>query len=218
MIDPGLNIQQKVTACSERLAVWGREVTGNFSGRIRKCKENLKRFRGGRDVQSIAQYKEAKQRLSHIYNQREVFWRQRSKQLWLQAGDSNSKYFHQAASKRRRNNQIEKLKNEEGQWVQWDNGLPELISRYFSELFNASESDWQEIIDCVPRTVTAEQNEELVKQVEEIEVKTALFHMHPDKAPGPDGMTPAFFQKHWKIVGKDIVDMVRTFFETGEFC
>lgn len=70
----------------------------------------------------------------------------------------------------------------------------------------------------MPRAITAEQNEELVKQVEEIEVKTTLYQMHPDKAPGPDGMTPAFFQKHWKIVGKDIVDMVQRFFTSGELC
>lgn len=39
--------------------------------------------------------------------------------------------------------------------------------------------------------------------------------MHTDKAPGPDGMTPAFFQKHWRIVGKDVVDLVRNFFDNG---
>lgn len=60
------------------------------------------------------------------------------------------------------------------------------------------------------------QNEELLKPVEDGEVKTALFQMQPDKAPGPDGMTPAFFQKHWKIVGKDVVQMVRNFFASGE--
>lgn len=40
--------------------------------------------------------------------------------------------------------------------------------------------------------------------------------MHPDKAPGPDGMTPVFFQKHWYVVRKDVVHMVREFFLTGE--
>ncbi|XP_074337027.1 uncharacterized protein LOC141674204 [Apium graveolens] len=32
------SIQQKVKACNETLAVWGKEVTGNFSKRIKKCK------------------------------------------------------------------------------------------------------------------------------------------------------------------------------------
>lgn len=56
----------------------------------------------------------------------------------------------------------------------------------------------------------------LLAEVEEKEVRTALFHMHLDKSPGPNGMTPGFFQKCWKIVKQDIVDIVNNFFETGE--
>lgn len=39
--------------------------------------------------------------------------------------------------------------------------------------------------------------------------------MHPDKAPGPDGMTPAFYQKHRSIVGNDVVNMTSRFFQEG---
>lgn len=39
--------------------------------------------------------------------------------------------------------------------------------------------------------------------------------MHPDKSPGPDGMTPAFFQKNWSIVGADVVALVSEFFVEG---
>ena len=38
----------------------------------------------------------------------------------------------------------------------------------------------------------------------EKEIQEAVFSMHPDKAPGPDRMNPAFFQRHWHIVGTDI--------------
>uniref|UniRef100_A0A803PXL3 Reverse transcriptase n=1 Tax=Cannabis sativa TaxID=3483 RepID=A0A803PXL3_CANSA len=39
--------------------------------------------------------------------------------------------------------------------------------------------------------------------------------MHPDKSPGPDGMTPNFFQKGWSIVSQDVVGVVQRFFDSG---
>ncbi|XP_060965138.1 uncharacterized protein LOC133034129 [Cannabis sativa] len=59
------------------------------------------------------------------------------------------------------------------------------------------------------------QNNILLQPISSDEVRHALFQMHPDKAPGPDGMGPGFFQKHWDIVGPDIVNMVTDFFASG---
>lgn len=36
------------------------------------------------------------------------------------------------------------------------------------------------------------------------EVRKALFDMHPDKAPGPDGMSVFFFQKFWDVIGEEV--------------
>lgn len=54
----------------------------------------------------------------------------------------------------------------------------------------------------------------LLSAVEEHEVKDALFHMHPEKSPGPDGMTPGFYQKFWKVLSADVVKIVRGFFDS----
>ena len=41
--------------------------------------------------------------------------------------------------------------------------------------------------------VTNEMNDELMKDIIELEVKEALNQMAPLKAPGPDGMSPLFY-------------------------
>lgn len=56
----GLNVQEKVKTCSDRLEGWGKEITGDFSGRIRRYKAVLKRSRGGRDAELKKEYAEAK--------------------------------------------------------------------------------------------------------------------------------------------------------------
>lgn len=213
--DSEASVTQKIKTCSNSLAIWGKEITGSFGKRIKSCKAEMKQVRGGRDEDSKLRYRKAKNEFIKILNQREIFWRQRSKQLWLQAGDQNSKYFHSFASNRRRNNQIHKLKNEDGHWLDWENGLPDLMSGYFTSLFTASQVEWQEVVSYIPTSVSRSQNEKLLGQVTAEEVKEVLFQMNPDKAPGPDGMTPGFYKIHWQIVGKDVVNMVRNFFSTG---
>lgn len=49
------------------------------------------------------------------------------------------------------------------------------------------------------------------------EIKEAVFSMHPEKAPGPDGFNPMFFQTYWSIVANDVVQVCREFFDSGTY-
>ncbi|XP_060965673.1 uncharacterized protein LOC115711034 [Cannabis sativa] len=211
------NIQEKLHRCGEVLGRWGRDITGDFRKRIDKCKKQIRNTKWGRDQSSIHQHNEAKVNLSEVLAQREAFWKQRSKQFWLNSGDRNTKYFHSVASARKRNSGIGQLKDESGTWVTWGSGLEAVITRYFSDLFRSTNIDLGNILNGVRPTVSSEQNAQLLLPITEDEVRNALFQMHPDKSPGPDGMTPAFFQKHWSIVGSDVVNFVRDFFNEGSF-
>uniref|UniRef100_A0A803P6B0 Reverse transcriptase domain-containing protein n=1 Tax=Cannabis sativa TaxID=3483 RepID=A0A803P6B0_CANSA len=132
-------------------------------------------------------------------------------------GDHNSKYFHTSATSRRRNNLITQLHDNNGRLVEWGSGLEEVMVNYFKDLFATAASDWTAVTSNVQPRVSYDQNIELVKEVTEEEVKKAMFQMHPDKSPGPDGMTPGFFQRCWHIVGRDVFRLVQEFFVTGSF-
>lgn len=83
-------------------------------------------------------------------------------------------------------------------------------------MFTTSSAGNIEAIDCVPRKLSEAQNSRLLKEITDDEVRMDLFQMNPDKAPGHDGMTPGFFQKHWDIVGPDIIWITKQFFTTGD--
>ncbi|KAL0427274.1 UNVERIFIED_CONTAM: putative mitochondrial protein [Sesamum latifolium] len=69
----------------------------------------------------------------------------------------------------------------------------------------------EEVIATVSPRVTEEMNEVLLQPFSLEEVKCALDQMYPYKSPGPDGMSPVFYQKFWHIIGLDVSGCVLAF-------
>ncbi|XP_019150689.1 PREDICTED: uncharacterized protein LOC109147522 [Ipomoea nil] len=81
------------------------------------------------------------------------------------------------------------------------------IMHYNKEIFQSSACA-ADLSHRVPSRISHEMNSRLLRSVEPEEVKSALFSMAPDKAPRPDGITPAFYQSFWSIVGGDLTRFV----------
>ena len=60
--------------------------------------------------------------------------------------------------------------------------------------------------------ISEEENNTLISVPSTQEIREALFSIHADKAPGPDGFSAGFFQTHWSEIGPDIVREVQGLF------
>ncbi|PPR99668.1 hypothetical protein GOBAR_AA21002 [Gossypium barbadense] len=130
--------------------------------------------------------------LNSLLAQQTVYWRQRSKVLWLSQGEANTRCFHSRASKCRRVNQVTMLLDESGSPYTNDECMYDIVARYFQELFSASTStDYLAFNDFAPWVGDA-QYMALLAPFEAWEFKEAIMSMHPDKAARPDGLNPAF--------------------------
>lgn len=58
----------------------------------------------------------------------------------------------------------------------------------------------QPVLDVVSQKVDDYMNQILCAHFTAADIKRALFDMHPNKAPGPDGMSPMFYQKFWSVI------------------
>ena len=76
-------------------------------------------------------------------------------------------------------------------------------------------SDAAELLAHVPVKISQEMNDELTKPFIGEEVKVALFQMAPSKAPGVDGYTAGFYQRHWSLLGGDVTKVVLDFLNGG---
>ncbi|XP_024160347.1 uncharacterized protein LOC112167549 [Rosa chinensis] len=156
---------------------------------------------------------------SQLLALQETYWRQRSRALWLKDGDRNSAYFHRAASQRRNKNTIKGLQILDGTWETNPIALRQLLADYYNQVFCSDTIDDEaisEVFRATPLKVTTAMNDDLALPYSDDEIKAALFQMHPSKSPGPDGMSPFFYQKYWHIVGYDVCLAIRNFLEKGE--
>ena len=77
--------------------------------------------------------------------------------------------------------------------------------------------DFEEALRYITVKVTLAMNESLTRTPTDEEIKKAIDHINPDKAPGPDGMTSLFYQRFWEVTKKKIIGTVRNFFDASAF-
>ena len=130
-------------------------------------------------------------------------WRQRSRFLWLREGDCNSKKFHIKASARRRKSFIPLVSvnnvttTDQACKVKafWD---------HFSNLIGTYKPCSASINLHVLQFPGVELGT-LSSPISSEEVKAAIFDLHPEKAPGPDGFTGLFFRLAWDTIQNDVM-------------
>ena len=102
-------------------------------------------------------------------------WQQRSRALWLQSGDWNTKFFHCQATHRRRRNHIKGLRDNMGLWQSWDANVEKIIVSYYKDLFDSSTpGEFLEVLEGVEQVVTDDMNATLIPNFSEGEIKYAL--------------------------------------------
>ena len=132
-------------------------------------------------------------------------WAQRSQIMWLKDGDCNTQYFHSKASQQRCRNYIRSLYDHTGRWCTWPTHITGTILKFYTDLFTSTNADsFEEVVEVIPRVVSDEMNDKLIRDFTMEEVETAFKQMAPMKALSPDGMPPLFYKTYWSLLGSDV--------------
>jgi mannosylglycoprotein endo-beta-mannosidase len=130
----------------------------------------------------------------------ELKWYERAKVKTLLEGDANTRFFHVVANGKHRKQQIYRLEDDNVVVVVSFDRLKSHITNYYKNLFGIPEQTeialLQDQIHDIPQ-VSDEENEVLIAEFTENEVREAIFQMEHNKAPGPDGFPAEFYQVFW---------------------
>jgi hypothetical protein len=150
------------------------------------------------------------ERLVELLREEELKWYQRAKVKHLLEGDANTKYYHLLANGRHRKTHIFRLEDGNN-IISGDAQLKKHITNYYKNLFGPSGNSsimMDELQTDDNPQVSDLENEYLVADFSQAEVRAAIFQMEHNKAPGPDGFPPEFYQVFWNLIKDDLMALL----------
>ncbi|XP_074297820.1 uncharacterized protein LOC141628601 [Silene latifolia] len=186
------NVVETIARCSRELQKWKGVSIGKIMRDLSRKRRRLEWLNNNeRTVENVRERKAVIKDINFLLQQEEVFWRRRSRALWLKEGDRNTKYFHRKAGQRKKKNRIGRIIVEGERVVTGEDGIKGAAVDFFSSLFTSSQPDaFDGLLEGLKDRVTLAMNESLRAEYKGEEVFEALQQMHPLKAPGPDAFVP----------------------------
>ncbi|GJY52481.1 putative reverse transcriptase domain-containing protein [Tanacetum coccineum] len=165
--------------------------------------------------------REAELKCFNAYNvalrDEESFLRQKAKTEWLKEGDRNSKYFNNVVKGRQNRSRISVVENL--------NGIPffgnevggQFVAHFQSVLGRSSHvCPIKDLEALFHKKISPSDAAYMVRDISVDEIKSALFDIDGNKAPGLDGFSSHFFKSSWDVIGVDLCKAVKEFFRSGK--
>ncbi|GAU40809.1 hypothetical protein TSUD_397930 [Trifolium subterraneum] len=155
------------------------------------------------------QIKGKEMELDDILECEEMWWSQRSRALWLEHGDKNTKYLHMKVNIRKTKNTIETIRDSQGQIQHEASKIEQIMVEHFQTLFiKQNTNNTIETVQVIKGRISPDMHKILSEVFTQDEVFQAIMDMKALAAPGPDGLPALFYHNYWDIVGRDITNMV----------
>lgn len=126
---------------------------------------------------------------------------------------SSFSFFFSSMVNRTRLNRIDKIKNNEGIWLNNRVEIESKLYKYFEDIMTTREYRVLWRISEITNPSVSEGYINFFTAIPSVsEIKEAIFKMSPLKCPCPNGFQEIFYQSMWEDIGPDITNIVQSFF------
>lgn len=143
----------------------------------------------------------------------EDYWRKKLGLKWFKDKDRNASFFHSMVKSKRKMLHIYEIIDGVGNILKMQSQIGNAtVSFYMDQFTDAEVTDWLELMDNIPSTITPEENNQTAADPTIQEIQAIINSMCGDNASRSDGFSGLFFQKRWGIIGEDATRVIKAFF------
>ncbi|XP_039021885.1 uncharacterized protein LOC120154136 [Hibiscus syriacus] len=210
----------KLKRLKASLKILNKDYFSDISARIRSKRDEIEKqhILTLRGVEPIGTELDLQRELNTIEEAEAMVLKQKAKTHWLKEGDKCSKFFYSVTATKNKCDTIRALVDDQGRRLDSFDDMSNETINFFKNLLGSSDpkvkacstSLLKGLLHPIP---SSEDYEGLTKEITNDEIKEAIFSQGNDKAPGPYGYTPLFFKKAWPVIGDEVIDAIKFFFQ-----
>lgn len=150
----------------------------------------------------------------------ESFFHQKSRVNWLRLGDHNTPFYQQVAAARASQNANRSIMLPDGTVLTDPDIISSIAIAHFQQILAP-----QDLSPLTPthqwlhqlHTLSCSDHDRFLMSSPPTaaEIANVLKKLNPNKFPGPDGFTSAFFKSSWSIIDEEVLLAISHFFTTG---
>jgi len=182
--DPFILFHHKLKRVKKALTQWSKETFGNIFQEIVTLEEIIKvketQFERFPTTENREILHRAQAELKKQLNREEEFWKQKAGMEWFKEGERNTKFFHTVVKGRRSRLRVNRIQNEEGDWLEQQSDIAEATVEFYVKQFTRQEDAKEEfgMLEELPRVITSNMNEEMEAMPTLEEVRRAVMGLN----------------------------------------
>ncbi|XP_026377773.1 uncharacterized protein LOC113272082 [Papaver somniferum] len=193
---PGFRLTQKLQTTRRDLSIWNRAHFGDINQKVDKLQKELN------TLQEQPFTAETHDKIFYInkeleghHRMKSEFYQQKSRDHFIKDMDTNIKYFHIKANRKKARNNIDSIRDHNNNWLHSIEEISLHLTDYFKSISTTTNPVLEErLFLVIPTLITDEHNALLTRIPSTQDIHSTLKSMENWSAPGPEGFQDGFYK------------------------